>query len=123
MRTIGKHIGRTIGKTIGKNRLGALLKQILSFITTEQLAVGQINETLASSFEVTEGSDTFSVDNSGNISFLSVPDYDTQRTYNLVVKSNRNRTYKITVYVTILTTATILDGTEIMYNDTYVKAA
>ena len=103
-------------------RLGSLLKH-LEFVVGETTTVGQIVDPKATSFEVIVGSDTFSVDNSGNISFLSTPDYDTSRKYTCTIKSNRGLYYKVTVYVTILTTETILDGTEIMYNDTYVIAA
>ena len=100
---------------------GALLKR-LTFIVGEVLAVGQINEPLASSFEVIEGGADFSVDNSGNITFNSLPDYDTKRTYNLKIRSNRNRTYVITVYVTIFVEGYNWTGTEIWYNDTYQAA-
>ena len=102
-------------------RKGALLKR-LTFIVGEVLAVGQINEPLASSFEVIEGAADFSVDNYGNITFNTLPDYDTQRTYNFKIRSNRNRTYFIRVYVTIFVDGYVYDGTEIYYSDTYYAA-
>ena len=104
-----------------EHQQGAQLKR-LTFICGEVLSVGQINEPLASSFEVIEGVADFSVDNSGNITFNSLPDYDTQRTYNLKIRSNRNRTYVITVYVTIFLSDYLTTGNEYIYDDTYIAA-
>lgn len=118
-----KGFGFTKGFNSGKGfQLGQYLKR-LTFIVGEVMAVGQIDEPLATSFEILEGADTFAVDNSGNITFLLLPDYDTQRTYFLKVKSNRGYRYSVNVYVTVFLSDYIVTGDEIIYNDTYFEAA
>lgn len=103
-------------RTLTKVTQGSLLNHFLTFNCEEnQTVVGQINEPAATSFTIINGDDTFEIDNSGNISFLVAPDYETQNLYSLIVRSNRNRRYTITVNVTdVLSDFALLSDTELL---------
>ena len=83
-----------------KFQLGSKLR-ILRFDCEEnQTTVGQIHEPAATSFTITEGSEDFTIDDSGLIEFKVAPDYEVKNEYSLKVTSNKGWGYIIRVDVT-----------------------
>lgn len=75
--------------------------RVLQFSCEEnQTYVGQINEPAATSFTITEGSENFTIDDSGLIEFKVAPDFETKNEYALKVTSNKGWRYIIRVDVT-----------------------
>ena len=111
-----------IGNHISKNtRLGSKLNQILSFDVDEGITeVGTIDEPNATSFEITEGADDFTVSNDGLIEFIVAPDYETQNLYTLRVKSDKGKRYFITVNINDVASAFALNtDTELLFETTF----
>lgn len=114
---MGKVIG--IGNGIGI-RKGSKLKHLTFEVDEGETVVGQINEPSATSFEITEGSDDFTIDDSGNIAFISAPDYETQNLYALRVKSNKGERYYITVSINdVVSTFAYVYDTAYLYETAY----
>lgn len=100
---------------------GEVADEILRFYCEEnQTTVGQINEPIATSFMITEGSEDFTIDDSGLIEFKFAPDYEVKNEYSLKVTSNKGWRYIIRVDVTdVVSQFEYNYDTEYNYNTTY----
>ena len=92
---------------------GALLK-LLSFTVPEnQTGVGTINEA-GSTFAITSGASIFDISAVGVITFKVAPDYETQSYYILTITSSKGKRYKVTVNLTDVISAFILNNSTVL---------
>jgi len=96
------------------NRIqGARLNLLLFTIPENQTGVGTINE-VGSTFTITSGASIFDISVLGAITFKVAPDYEVQSFYILTVTSSKGKRYKVTVNVTDVVSAFILNNSTIL---------